>query len=840
MAHSFTFNGTDLSTYGVLVKNYTLPLSLSAGTIQLQSKAYAGTSQRLPGILTLDVMIFGATKAGLRTYEDTIRGVLAEQEDCELTVDMISGYYWNARCVEMNGARIAPETWAGTIIFACNDPLAYDTSDSLQNETTALNASASYGGIIRSVALDPDGEYVYIAGLTTQTVRKLSMVDLSLVAESADYGGSIFAICCPTGDYVYCAGATTLKVQQLLKSDLTVNAEGPSYGVGTDIYAIADYGDYIYYGGDGGAGQYDVVKLDKATMSVEVRGPDYGGSIFAIAANSTHVFAGGSSLTGRVRRYLITDMSYVDQSDDYGGNIQGVAVDSTNCYWCGDLDEVWYAPVGNLANETQSADLGGNLKCITVDDDYIYTAGDDNVVYKLDIAFTAADSYIAKSADYGGDIYAIAIDEYLFIGGDTTQTCQKLDTRHLPEKADYDISYAINSVACDDNYVYIAAEDYRIHKLRKYDLALIARSPSYGGTITQVAVDNDDIAGIYGSWNNYVYCAGATTQTVWKLSKDDLSFVDETADYGASIRALYASGGYIYYGGNNNAGYFLKKALYSTMVVAATSGDLLGDIYAVVRKGDNVYVGGVAAGPIDVVYDLSTAALAQNDLTPDLGGDVSALDADATDVYAGANGSVSKFTRGALNAGATATSVATGGVIWAVKVDDTYCYFCGAGVPTVAKLLNTDLTTISYLSSLIYNYYGLAIDDGYIYYGGNDTICHKLDKRVLWQRSDYEFTITSSGTANADTEITLIFDGDQYTGFTIINETTGETFVWEGTGLDTETIVIDSALCYMTLEDETAMSGQSGDWIHLAPGANVIRIEDFVGDVQVAWTDRYA
>ncbi|MBA7695183.1 hypothetical protein ES703_103805 [subsurface metagenome] len=66
-----------------------------------------------------------------------------------------------------------------------------------------------------------------------------------------------------------------------------------------------------------------------------------------------------------------------------------------------------------------------------------------------------------------------------------------------------------------------------VKKLQVSNLAEVAESADYGGTIYALAEDTD-----------YVYVAGITTQTVWKLQKSDMTQVAESANYGSVIRAL--------------------------------------------------------------------------------------------------------------------------------------------------------------------------------------------------------------------------------------------------------------------------------------------------------------
>ena len=79
-------------------------------------------------------------------------------------------------------------------------------------------------------------DYVYCGGITTRTVWKIAKSDMSKVAESADYGGTIRALT-EDSNYVYCAGATTQTVWKIAKSDMSKIADSDNYG--GIIYALS-------------------------------------------------------------------------------------------------------------------------------------------------------------------------------------------------------------------------------------------------------------------------------------------------------------------------------------------------------------------------------------------------------------------------------------------------------------------------------------------------------------------------------------------------------------------------------------------------------------------------
>lgn len=844
MSHSLTWNGTALSTYGLIVRLATPAPTLARtyDSMQCQDRAWAGKGQGAASVFNLPVIIVGTSSSNLLSRVSTVRGLLDQEDECTLAFDMYTDRSWLAKFDSMNGDYTSPTTWEGTIIFTCHDRTAYATAASTQTETLTENKSADYGGTVFAIAYDADGDYVYIAGGTTFTVQKLSSIDLSLVDESASYGGIIYALCAPAGDYVYCAGATTLKVQQLLKSDLTVNAESPSYGAGTVIYTISDYGNYIYYGGDGGAGQYDICKLLKSDMTTIVRSADLGGIIYCSATNSTHVFVGHADGAGHdhVGRYLITDLSFVDESDDYGDVIRAVCLNSTTCFWCGDLDEVWYAAVGDLTTETQSGDLGSDLNNICVDDDYIYVAGDDNVVYKLDIAFAASASYVAQSADYGGDLYGLAIDtvnQWLYIGGATTQTVWKLDSRHLFSVVALTLTAANYeaTLAVDDTYIYTAAiaSPYKVRKYRKSDLVKIAESADYGGIIYSMAIDED---------GGYVYIGGATTVMVYKLTIESLVKVAESPSYVGSINSIIApTGDYIYYGGGaDGAGhYHVKKLLKSDMTTIVESNDAAAIIRSIDTDGTSIFYNCLNGGVYKLrKTDIATMAVDAN--SADYGGIIYAVcvGSAGTNIYIG--GATTQAVREILIAtmATVQTSADLGATIqWIGISQDSIFTGCG-GTGWVKKLETTALTVTAIVSYT--NIRGMTMDDADIYISVDYTNIYKLDNSNIGPRSDHEITITSAGTASCGLDFASTASQANYNQQSYANQTSGETFLWDGTQASGEELEVDSELQYCTLEGASAMSGASGEFLTLSPGANTLYLENVTGSVKFDWTDRFA
>lgn len=130
MANSLSFNSGDLSTYGLKVLNFDIPSFSQQNESQLiQDISYGFTPKRPAKIITVEVGITGADRSTLDGYLDSIKRILATETAQELAIDAVSGRYWLARLENILGLYNGPDYWGGSITFRCNDPMAYDNSE---------------------------------------------------------------------------------------------------------------------------------------------------------------------------------------------------------------------------------------------------------------------------------------------------------------------------------------------------------------------------------------------------------------------------------------------------------------------------------------------------------------------------------------------------------------------------------------------------------------------------------------------------------------------------------------------------------------------------------------
>ncbi len=178
MSHSLTYNGTDLSTYGLIVLVYSpiFGMNMDADLIQLPDHALASKSTRTPKAITLDVIITGADRATLLSYIDSIKGALNEDEACSLVLDEKSDRYWTARMIKLEGRFVSPTSFEGQLLFSADDPAAYAVS----NTSSDFNINSDPDTVEEAV-----GGNTYVYPVYTLTAGE-NLTDVTIKLENLD------------------------------------------------------------------------------------------------------------------------------------------------------------------------------------------------------------------------------------------------------------------------------------------------------------------------------------------------------------------------------------------------------------------------------------------------------------------------------------------------------------------------------------------------------------------------------------------------------------------------------------------------------------------------------
>lgn len=180
MSFSITYNGNDLSTYGLTLKSEAdaLAAALDYSFIQLPDRAYASRPKFPAKSLNFEVVVKATSAAQLQTYLDAIRRICAQLTEKQLILDVISDRYWQARFTGMMGQRIAPSVWEGTLSFVADDPLSYATSET--SSDFSIDADPD------NIAETPGGS-TYIKPIYTLTAGE-ALTDITLLVENIGTG----------------------------------------------------------------------------------------------------------------------------------------------------------------------------------------------------------------------------------------------------------------------------------------------------------------------------------------------------------------------------------------------------------------------------------------------------------------------------------------------------------------------------------------------------------------------------------------------------------------------------------------------------------------------------
>lgn len=168
MANSFSFGGTDLSTFGVTVTEGNLSIlpdpKIETVEISRGHGGYSSGTKLRSRRLVLPVGIVGDNFADLLSKLDSIRAVLAPSRgDQQIILDYQSTRYYLGRLE--SGITTPPAGTKGLLtelVFICADPLAYATTETVLTYTEGggWDGTVDYTGNVETplvIVADPDG-----------------------------------------------------------------------------------------------------------------------------------------------------------------------------------------------------------------------------------------------------------------------------------------------------------------------------------------------------------------------------------------------------------------------------------------------------------------------------------------------------------------------------------------------------------------------------------------------------------------------------------------------------------------------------------------------------------
>lgn len=248
------------------------------------------------------------------------------------------------------------------------------------SDLTEIAASADYGGSVTCVTAH--GEYVYCGGNTTQKIWKIRISDMAKVSESADLGGGSRKLV-HDGQYLYAVGLFN-KVIKIDPSDMSTVASSSSYG--NSLQSVCELGDHVYAGRYSNAYLYKFAKSNLSEIS-SYRYNTAADHVYCVTTDGEFLYCGG--WTKQRMDKINTSMSFQAQSDAYGASFRAATIDNEFLYAGGNtILKVWQIDTSDMSKNAESAAMtpGTNIGSIHFDGYFIYAVADntEKKVWKID------------------------------------------------------------------------------------------------------------------------------------------------------------------------------------------------------------------------------------------------------------------------------------------------------------------------------------------------------------------------------------------------------------------------------------------------------------------------
>jgi hypothetical protein len=313
----------------------------------------------------------------------------------------------------------------GTVIFA-NATFTtgiYNGPNSSINEAsvTFVQNSPNYGGTIR--ALTSNGNFVYAAGATTETIRKYHKSNLAFDSNSPSYGATPLELATNNG-FIYAVGSSTNNdLRKYHEGNLAFVGNAP---YGNIIYGLAINNGFIFIGG-GGTANY-ITKYHESNLVLVGNSSRYNADITSMTINNGFVFAGGWLSEGKIKKYHESNLGFSAESPNLGVIMWGLSVNNGFVYTAGHTGRVFKNHESNLVNSANSTITNSfSARSIKAETDYVYVGGDNNGGStgsgQIQKFYSSNLVLLAQTNNYGGAIFKISTDSNnVYAGGFGAQT----------------------------------------------------------------------------------------------------------------------------------------------------------------------------------------------------------------------------------------------------------------------------------------------------------------------------------------------------------------------------------------------------------------------------------
>lgn len=133
-----TFNGIDLTAFGVEITRVSSPVSQSVSFSDLNSRSYGYKAQKLMRPISIRINVFGTNLDDIYDKLDNITFALNQPSECPLILNHKPDRYWMAHFTDLTGDIQGESVFSGELKFSAGNPIAYSISEI--NKTIPINA----------------------------------------------------------------------------------------------------------------------------------------------------------------------------------------------------------------------------------------------------------------------------------------------------------------------------------------------------------------------------------------------------------------------------------------------------------------------------------------------------------------------------------------------------------------------------------------------------------------------------------------------------------------------------------------------------------------------------
>jgi hypothetical protein len=285
------------------------------------------------------------------------------------------------------------------------------------------------------------------------------------------------------------------------------------------------------------------------------------------------------------------------------------------------------------------------------------------------------------------------------------------------------------SITTNNGFLYVGGKaltgtNRGVSKFHESNLVIVGNTVNYGGdgSIRSIAINNGFI---YAGGFNGATSANWIGSTVRKYGEGNLTFIENSANYGSYILSVAINNGFIYAGGSGNAtaNRNIKKYHESNLVFVSNTVGYGGDIEAITTNDGFIYVGGSINRTLQKFGESNLSRVGN---TADYGGTIKSIATNNGFVYIAGfgNETVHKYYESNLGFVGNTSSYGNDTGIYSVKIMNGFIYVGGFGNATangdVKKYYESNLSFVGNTASRGATIQSVATNNGFIYAGGFD------------------------------------------------------------------------------------------------------------------------